>query len=84
MRVRVFKITQFEGYPRKTDKFGLAVLMLEQSCTFILKKKPTFKRKNETGHLKKHNNQKYENTKYNIMSVFCSCNFITLLLCTYM
>ena len=40
MRVRVFKITQFEGYPRKTDKLGLAVLMLEQSCTFILKKKP--------------------------------------------
>ena len=38
MRVRVFKITQLEGYPRKTDKFGLAVLMLEKNCTFILKK----------------------------------------------
>ena len=49
MRVRVFKITQFEGYPRKTDKFGLAVLMLEQSCTFILKKSQLLKGKTKQG-----------------------------------
>lgn len=49
MRVRVFKISQFEDYPRKTDKLGLAVLMSEQSSTFILKKSQRLKRKTKQG-----------------------------------
>ena len=36
MRVRVLKITYYEGDLKKTYKFGLALLMLDQSSTFIL------------------------------------------------
>ena len=36
MRVRVLKITDHESYLKKTYKFGLAFLILDQNSTFIL------------------------------------------------